>query len=77
MTWAKLLLACAQITLYLLKYASERELISAGEQSALASLLKAEANAVEKATAAREKARASNALVPKSDGLSNDGFRRD
>lgn len=75
--WAKLLLTCAQVTLYLLKFASDRQLITAGEQKALATLLRAETDAIEKATAAREKARAANDAIPKSDSLPNDGFRRD
>lgn len=77
MDWAKLLLAGVQVLAYLLKYASDRQLIDAGQKQALAALLRAQADVIDEAKKAREEARARNNSVPKSDSLPTDGYRRD
>lgn len=77
MDWAKALLALLQVFAYLLKYATDRQLLDAGAQKALANLLTAQANVLKQAEEARAEARARNAAVPKSDSLPDDGFRRD
>lgn len=75
--WGRLLLALAQGLASLLTYVRERQLISLGEEKALADVLKGQVNAIEQAHEARAKARASNAVVPKSSSLPDDGHRRD
>lgn len=77
MNWAKLLLTLAEIMAYLVKYATDRQLLDAGQQKALASLLRQQADVLKTADEARQEARANNARIPKSDSLPTDGFRRD
>lgn len=77
MDWAKLLLACVKLMNLLFTYARERQLLQAGEQQALAVLLRAQAEALEKSNAVREEIRRRNAGVPDGDSLPDDGFRRD
>ena len=77
MDWAKLLLACVRLMTLLFTYAREKQLLDAGSQQALASLLKAQADDLEKDNAVRKQIRERNAAVPSTSSLPNDGFRRD
>lgn len=74
-TYAKAILALLNLARSLTQYVSERQLLNAGEQKAIANALKSQAQDLEKAIAAREKQRASNNAV--SGVLPDDGFRRD
>lgn len=77
MDWAKLLLACVKLLSLLMSYAREKQLLDAGSQQALASLLKAQADDLEKDNAIRKQIRDRNAAVPSASSLPTDGFRRD
>ena len=61
----------------LLDIARERQWLKAGEQQALADLLRKQADDLQKAEDAREAARRDHAGVPRDRGLPDDGFRRD
>lgn len=61
----------------LLEMARERQWLKAGEQQALADLLRKQADDLQKAENAREAARRDHARVPRDRGLPDDGFRRD
>lgn len=76
-TVAKLLLALAQLLSLGLNYARERDLMNAGEEQAIAVLLKTQADIIDKADKARAAAHAANSAVPTSSILPDDGFRRD
>lgn len=77
MDWAKLLLACVKLMNVLFTYVREKQLLEAGSQQALASLLRAQADDLEKDNAIRKQIRERNAAVPSTDSLPTDGFRRD
>lgn len=77
MDWAKLLLACVKLLSLMMNYAREKQLLDAGSQQALASLLKAQADDLEKDNAIRKQIRDRNAAVPSTNSLPTDGFRRD
>lgn len=77
MDWAKLLLAIVKLFNLVFTYARERQLLEAGQQQALASVLRAQADAIDKANQVRLTIRQRNAAVPSGDSLPDDGFRRD
>lgn len=77
MDWAKLLLALATLFSQLLTWAREKQLLDAGQQQALASIMRVQADALERSNKVREEISKRNATVPQSSSLPDDGFRRD
>ncbi len=77
MNWLKLVLGLIELLSSLLVWARERQLLDAGAQQEIAKALQAQADAITNANNARKEARSHIASTPKSDGLFNDGFRRD
>ena len=77
MSWANLLIALVKLVNLVFTYAQERKLLNAGAQQALAVLLRAQAEALEKSNVIREDIRRRNANVAATSSLPDDGFRRD
>lgn len=76
MSWASILLALAKAVGALTTYLNDRQLISAGQAMEVASALKAQHDALERANAIRESVRGDLAKHPDS-VMRDDGFRRD
>jgi len=75
--WGKILLTGLQVLAYLLKYASEAQLLKAGEQKALLAMLTQQQKYIDDVLKAGAEQAKRNAAVPTTDSLPDDGFRRD
>lgn len=74
--WGTLCIMGANLLVSFITYVREKELISAGEQNMLASILSKQADDIAKASKAREDTRNHNAAVPANVSLPDDGFQR-
>lgn len=77
LTWGQVLLAALGLVSSLVAFARERQLINEADERAFARFYAKQMETIDEALKARKEARDANAGVPSSDGLPNDGFRRD
>ena len=61
----------------LFSFLQQNQLVTAGQDKEIAKNSQAEVEAIEDGIKARDEARAANAAIPSTDGLPDDGFRRD
>lgn len=75
--WGKLAIISASLLATFITWLRENELMNAGEQRMLASILTRQANDIQTAIKARQDASANNAAIPSGVSLPTDGHRRD